>query len=65
MNSYLGKHINNEGWTVMSGFFSRCTRFYEYNNFGEGVKSNLKRRVLNEEEVKKYSKDNLFKDWKI
>ena len=65
MNSYLGKHINNEGWTVMSGFSPDDARFYEYNNFGEGAQSSLKRRVLSEEEVKKYSRDNLFKDWKI
>lgn len=65
MNSYLGKHINVEGWTVMSGFSPDDARFYEYNNFGEGAQSNLKRRVLSEEEAKKYSKDNLFKDWKI
>lgn len=65
MNSYLGKHINVEGWTVMSGFSPDDARFYEYNNFGEGAQSNSKRRVLSEEEAKKYSKDNLFKDWKI
>lgn len=50
----------------MSGFSPDDARFYEYNNFGEGAQSNiLKRRILNEDEIKKYSKDNLFKDWKI
>ena len=65
MNSDLGKHINNEGWTVMSGFLPEDARFYEYSNTGIGAKENIKRRVLSKEEAQKITKEKLFKDWKV
>lgn len=30
MNSYLGSHINTQGWTDMSGFSYKDARFYEF-----------------------------------
>lgn len=65
MNSDLGKHVNNEGWTVMSGFLPEDARFYEYSNTGIGAKENIKRRVLSKEEAQKITKEKLFKDWKV
>ena len=65
INSNLGKHIKEEGWTSMSGFSPMDARFYEYSNKGIGVKESIKRRTLSTDEAKKINKELLFKDWKI
>ncbi|MDM5197442.1 pectinesterase family protein [Fictibacillus enclensis] len=52
INSYLGSHINTQGWTDMSGFSYKDARFYEYHNYGPGVAYNESRRQLSDEEGK-------------
>lgn len=50
LNSYLGRHIKEEGWASMSGFSPDDARFFEFNNYGEGANYHPKRRVLEKEE---------------
>lgn len=63
MNSYLGAHINPEGWTDMSGFSAADARFYEYQNYGPGAVINESRRQLTDEEAKEYTIENVLKGW--
>ncbi|MGI8384228.1 pectinesterase family protein [Robertmurraya sp. P23] len=63
MNSYLGSHINPQGWTDMSGFSYKEARFYEYNNYGPGAVINEDRRQLNDEEAEQYTIVNVLKGW--
>lgn len=62
-NCYLGEHINDDGWTEMSGFSPKFERFYEYNSFGPGAKINENRPQLNEQQVLEYTKDNILRNW--
>lgn len=64
-NSKLNSHIKEVAWDQMSGFSPDDARFYEYNNQGEGVKKNSNRRILNQNDLEKYTKKSLFKDWDI
>ncbi len=63
MNTYLGAHINPEGWTDMSGFSAKDARFFEYKNFGPGAVVNESRRQLTDEEAKQYTIENVLKGW--
>ncbi|MGL4971299.1 MAG: pectinesterase family protein [Cetobacterium sp.] len=65
MNSNLGEHIKELAWDSMSGFSPDNARFFEYRNKGKGSILNSKRRVLEEKDLEKYSKKNIFKDWDI
>lgn len=65
INSEIGAHIKDIAWASMSGFSPDNARFYEYNNKGLGAKSNPNRRILTSEIVKKYNKENVFKNWII
>lgn len=62
-NSYLGPHINPEGWTDMSGFLASDARFFEYQNYGPGAVANESRRQLTEEEAQVYTIENVLKGW--
>ncbi|WP_083652540.1 pectate lyase [Bacillus sp. MRMR6] len=61
MNCELGAHIQQEGWTDMSGFSAKDARFYEYKNEGPGV--NLDRPQLTDEEAANYTVENVLKGW--
>lgn len=73
INVWMDKHITNDGWHSMSGiakdgskiqFQPEDSRFFEYNSKGPGAAVNGKRRQLSEEEIKNYSKEKIFGDWK-
>lgn len=51
MNSELGEHIQETGWTDMSGFSANDARFFEYKNTGPGVVLNDSRRQLTESDA--------------
>jgi pectin methylesterase-like acyl-CoA thioesterase len=61
INSELGAHIHEEGWTDMSGFSAKDARFYEYQNEGPGA--NPSRPQLTDEEAKLYTIENVLKGW--
>ncbi|WP_019394632.1 pectinesterase family protein [Priestia filamentosa] len=61
--SYLGSHINKQGWTDMSGFSYRDARFYEYKNHGPGVAFNDSREQLTREEANQYTIQNVLNGW--
>ena len=67
LHCFLDKHIIPEGWHNWGDNEKEKTaRYAEYDNFGPG--SNVEKRVawarqLSSEEAKKYSLDNIFKDW--
>ncbi len=63
MNSYLGPHIIEQGWTDMSGFSYKDARFNEYKNYGPGAVINEDRRQLSDEEAKLYNIENVLKGW--
>lgn len=73
INSWMDKHITFDGWHSMSGtakdgtrtqFQPEDSRFFEYNSKGPGAALNSKRRQLSEQEIKNYSKEKIFGDWK-
>ncbi len=67
INCVLGKHIISEGWNNWKNPNNEATaRFAEYNSTGEGAV--LEKRVkwskqLTDEEVKKYSINNILGQW--
>lgn len=69
INCHLDKQIKPEGWHNWDKPEAEKTAFYgEYKSKGPGA--NPTERVgwshqLNEKELKKYSKENIFKDWNI
>ncbi|KAB8127934.1 pectate lyase [Gracilibacillus oryzae] len=63
MNSELGAHIKEEGWTSMSGLEPEDARLYEYNNYGPGAVVNESRRQLTDEEAAQWTVANVLKGW--
>ncbi|MEO7990317.1 MAG: pectinesterase family protein [Chryseolinea sp.] len=69
INCYLDKHIKPEGWHNWNKPDAEKTSFYgEYNSLGPGANA-LKRaswsHQLSDEEVKQYTLEKIFGDWKI
>ncbi|KMT63767.1 pectinesterase family protein [Catenovulum maritimum] len=74
INSRMDSHIHQDGWTSMKGtsrdgtkktiFYPKDSRFYEFNSTGSGAAINEKRRQLSLDELKIYSLDKIFPDWK-
>lgn len=62
-NSYLGAHINPQGWSDMSGFSHTEARFYKYKNYGLGAVINEVRRQLSDEEAELYTTENVLEGW--
>lgn len=74
INSWMDAHITTDGWYSMGGtakdgskmqFMPEDSRFFEFNSSGPGAQVNNKRRQLNAEETKKYTRENILGDWKI
>lgn len=63
MNSELGNHIKEEGWTSMSGLDPEKARLYEYKNFGPGAAINESRRQLTDEEAANWTVKNVLNGW--
>ncbi|MFV0598771.1 MAG: pectinesterase family protein [Bacteroidales bacterium] len=67
----LGAHIKSEGWHDWNKQEARDTTFYaEYKSIGEGILIDIKERAdwthqLSEENVKKYEKHSVLKDWDV
>src|SRR5690625_231955 len=57
MNSELGEHIHELGWTSMGGFEPEDARFFEYNNTGPGAIVNDSRRQLTDKEAENWTVD--------
>jgi pectinesterase len=67
MHSFIGEHIRAEGWANWNNTENyKTTRYAEYKNYGASVDP-VKRiawaRQLTDEEAKKYTIINVFKDW--
>ena len=67
MHCYIGQHIKPEGWSNWNNTENYLTaRFAEYKNYGPSahVSARVKwSKQLNDEEAKKYTIKNVFKDW--
>jgi len=67
MNCELGNHILPEGWHNWNKKEAESTSFYaEYNNSGNGSQTNNRvawSHILNQEDAKKYSPENILGDW--
>ncbi|SER68130.1 pectate lyase, PelA/Pel-15E family [Gracilibacillus ureilyticus] len=63
MNSELGAHIKEEGWTSMSGLAPEDARLYEYENYGPGAVINESRRQLTDEEAANWTVENVLNGW--
>ncbi|WP_223254387.1 pectate lyase [Bacillus sp. HNG] len=63
MNSELGNHIKEEGWTSMSGLNPEEARLFEYKNVGPGAAINESRRQLTDEEAVNWTVQNVLKGW--
>lgn len=63
VNCELGAHINEEGWTSMSGVQPETERYYEYHNTGAGAIINEKRPQLTDEEAAEWTTINVLKGW--
>lgn len=73
INSWMDSHISRDGWHSMGGtakdgsktqFLPGDARFFEYNSKGPGAAINHKRRQLDEESLKNYTKEKILGDWK-
>ncbi|SHM52466.1 pectate lyase [Gracilibacillus kekensis] len=63
MESELGAHIKEEGWTSMSGLQPEEARLYEYENEGPGAVINASRLQLSDEEAADWTVQNVLKGW--
>ena len=67
LHCYLDKHIKREGWANWNNTDNyKTVRYAEYKNYGPGVNTNERvhwSKQLNDEEVKKYSINLIFKNW--
>lgn len=67
MHSYIGTHIKPEGWSNWNNTDNYLTtRYAEYKNYGPSSNPNTRvkwSKQLNDEEAKKYTIKNVFKDW--
>ncbi|MDL4839809.1 pectate lyase [Aquibacillus rhizosphaerae] len=63
MNSELGAHIKEEGWTSMSGLDPMDARLYEYQNNGDGAAINESRRQLTDEQAAEWTVQNVLNGW--
>ncbi|MFV0342158.1 MAG: pectinesterase family protein [Anaerocolumna sp.] len=67
LNSYMGEHINEEGWHDWGKVDARSTViFAEYNNTGAGAKTTKRPdwiKLLKDEEAIRYSKEIVLGDW--
>lgn len=67
INCWMDKHIISEGWNNWKNPANELTaRFAEYNSTGPGANSDARvkwSKQLTEEEVKKYTIENIFGSW--
>jgi len=67
LHCFIGQHIKPEGWSNWNNTENyKTTRYAEYKSYGASVDPSKRvewSRQLNEEEVKKYTIKNVFKDW--
>jgi pectinesterase len=67
MNTYIGQHIKAEGWSAWNNNNNHLTaRYAEYKNYGPSAESSARvswSKQLTDEEAKKYTIQNVFKDW--
>jgi pectin methylesterase-like acyl-CoA thioesterase len=59
-NCEMGVHIQDIGWTDMSGFKASDARFYEYGNSGPGAKLTDTRPQLTEDGAQQYTVQNVL-----
>lgn len=73
INTWMDAHITHDGWYSMNGtakdgtkvpFLPEDARFFEFNSSGSGAAINSKRRQLNDEEAKIYTRENILGDWR-
>lgn len=68
INCFLGSQIRPEGWHNWDKAENETTAYYaEYKNFGAGFKPNARVKwshQLTDEEVKEYTIEKIFGDWK-
>ncbi len=74
INTWMDAHIAQDGWYSMGGtakdgtkknFMPEDARFFEFNTSGPGTHKNTKRRELEGEAVKGYTKQRILGDWDI
>ncbi len=73
IDCFMDAHITEQGWARMGGtakdgegktwFYPEDSRFFEYGSEGPGAHEHDKRRRLSEEEVARYTLDNILGDW--
>lgn len=72
INTWMDAHITLDGWYTMSGtakeggrkiFLPEDSRFFEFKNVGPGAIVNARRRQLNAEETKQYTRNKILGDW--
>jgi pectinesterase len=56
INCEMGKHIKEEGWTIMGTTSPDTERYFEYGSYGLGAHQNDKRPQLKQEQVIRYHK---------
>jgi pectin methylesterase-like acyl-CoA thioesterase len=64
-NCFMDKHITTQGWDQMSGQKPENNIMREYGSTGEGAIISDTRTVLSDEEANEYTKEAVFKDWRI
>lgn len=71
-NCWMDSHITAFGWDRMHGwdkdgkeiwFYPQDARLYEYGSTGPGAMQHAVRRVLTEEEARKYTSENVLGGW--
>jgi pectinesterase len=73
INTWMDAHIAKDGWYAMSGtektggrkmFLPEHARFFEYQTQGAGAAISEKRRQLDSEDIKKYTRKKILGDWR-
>jgi pectinesterase len=74
ISTWMDAHITLDGWYSMNGtakdgtkvpFLPEDSRFFEFNSHGPGAAINSKRRQLNDDEAKKYTREKILNDWPL
>jgi len=60
LNSYMGDHINSDGWTEMEGKTPSLAHFSEYKSYGPGAAVNSARPQLTDTQAATYTVSNIL-----
>lgn len=63
IDTWMDDDISERGWTQMGGFQPEDARLFEYRSTGPGARSSSSRRVLTEEEARRYTAERVLNGW--